>query len=142
MSRITNDLVEIGEMAHHGPEDLFIAIMTLIGAFVLMSSIHWKLALLIFAVIPVLIWVSIYFNKKMTKAFDTMYTSMGEFNARVENIIGGIRVVQAFGNEQFEKVRFDKNNNRFRGANHLRGDIRYSDVPFGYEGKDKVLKRN
>jgi ATP-binding cassette subfamily B protein len=116
MSRITNDLMEIGEMAHHGPEDLFIAIMTLIGAFVLMSSIHWKLALLFFAVIPVLIWLSIYFNKKMTKAFDAMYTSVGDFNARVENTIGGIRVVQAFGNEHFEKVRFDKDNNRFRGA--------------------------
>lgn len=64
MTRITNDLNEIGEIAHHGPEDVFIAIMTLIGAFLLMLSIHTKLALLTFIVIPLLAWFAIYFTKK------------------------------------------------------------------------------
>lgn len=116
MSRVTNDLNEIGEMAHHGPEDLFIAVMTLIGAFTLMSFIHMDLAIIIFIMIPLLIWLSIYFNKKMTKAFESLYSSIGDFNSRIENTIGGIRVVQAFSNEEYEKSRFNKDNGRFRAA--------------------------
>ncbi|MDP4095409.1 ABC transporter ATP-binding protein/permease [Paenibacillus sp. P96] len=132
MSRITNDLMEIGEMAHHGPEDLFIAIMTLLGAFTLMSFIHLEMALLIFAVIPLLIWLSIYFNKKMTRAFDDMYSSMGEFNSRVENTIGGIRVVQAFSNEEFEKQRFSHDNGRFRTAKLLAYKIMSKGLSMSY----------
>ncbi len=64
ISRLTNDLMEIGEIAHHGPEDLFIAVMTLVGAFSFMMMINWKLALLTFFVIPFLLWLALYFNKK------------------------------------------------------------------------------
>ena len=63
ISRLTNDLMEIGEIAHHGPEDLFIAVMTLVGAFSFMMMINWKLALLTFFVIPFLLWLALYFNK-------------------------------------------------------------------------------
>ncbi len=119
LSRLTNDLFEIGEMAHHGPEDVFIAIMTLIGAFVLMLMINWKLALLTFIIIPFLIWLVIYCNKKMTDASSRMFTDMADFNARVEGTVGGIRVVQAFSNEKHERERFAVNNLRFREAKLL-----------------------
>ncbi|MCY8986453.1 ABC transporter ATP-binding protein [Bacillus atrophaeus] len=114
MSKLTNDLMYIGEVAHHGPEDLFIAIMTILGAFGVMLFINWQLALLTFIIMPVVIWLALYFNKKMTKAFAMLNKDIGDFSARVENNIGGIRLVQAFGNEEFEKERFAVNNQRFR----------------------------
>ncbi|OUB55540.1 ABC transporter ATP-binding protein [Bacillus thuringiensis] len=114
ISRLTNDLMEIGEIAHHGPEDLFIAIMTLVGAFSFMMMINWKLALLTFFVIPFLLWLALYFNKKMTGTFRRLFSDVADFNACIENNVGGIRVVQAFGNEKFEKEQFAVNNARFR----------------------------
>ncbi|CAM4061112.1 multidrug ABC transporter ATP-binding protein [Bacillus manliponensis] len=114
ISRLTNDLMEIGEVAHHGPEDLFIAIMTLIGAFSFMMMINWKLALLTFFVIPFLLWLALYFNRKMTVTFRRLFSDVADFNACIENNVGGIRVVQAFGNEEFEKGQFAVNNARFR----------------------------
>ncbi|MBO1580234.1 ABC transporter ATP-binding protein [Bacillus sp. XF8] len=114
ISRLTNDLMEIGEIAHHGPEDLFIAIMTLIGAFSFMMIINWKLALLTFLVIPFLLWLALYFNRKMTGTFRRLFSDVADFNACIENNVGGIRVVQAFGNEKFEKEQFAVNNARFR----------------------------
>lgn len=114
MSRLTNDMMQIGEMAHHGPEDLFIAVMTLAGSFTLMMFINWKLAVLTFVVVPVIIWLVVYFNKRMTKAIDQLYTDIGDFNARVEDNVGGIRVVQAFSNEEHEQAQFAVNNGRFR----------------------------
>ncbi|WP_088830801.1 ABC transporter ATP-binding protein [Paenibacillus tyrfis] len=114
MSRLTNDMMQIGEMAHHGPEDLFIAVMTLAGSFTLMLFINWKLAILTFIVVPAIIWLVVYFNGKMTKAVDQLFTDIGDFNARVEDNVGGIRVVQAFSNEEHEKAQFAVNNSRFR----------------------------
>lgn len=114
MTRLTNDMLQIGEMAHHGPEDLFIAVMTLSGAFVLMLFIHWKLAVMTFIVVPLIIWIVIYFNGKMTKAVHQLFGDIGDFNARVEDNVGGIRVVQAFSNEEHEKEQFAVNNGRFR----------------------------
>ncbi|KWW21758.1 MULTISPECIES: ABC transporter ATP-binding protein [Peribacillus] len=114
VSRMTNDLMDIGEIAHHGPEDLFIAVMTLFGAFGLMLSINWKLALLTFIIIPFLISLSIYFSKKMSHAFNQMFADIADFNARVENNVSGIRVVKAFTNETHEMEKFAVNNGRFR----------------------------
>ena len=94
-------------MAHHGPEDMFIAIMTLVGAFVLMLLINWKLALLTFIVVPIMIWLVVYFSDKMTKAFHRLFCDIADFNARVEDNVGGIRVVQAFANEEHERKLFD-----------------------------------
>jgi ATP-binding cassette, subfamily B, bacterial len=114
VSRMTNDLMDIGEIAHHGPEDLFIAGMTLIGAFGLMLSINWKLAVLTFIIIPFLICLSIYFSGKMSRAFSQMFADIADFNARVENNVSGIRVVKAFANENHEIKQFAVNNGRFR----------------------------
>lgn len=114
MSRISTDLFDIGEMAHHGPEDVFIAAMTLFGAFGVMLYLHWQLALATFAVVPLLIWLSVIFNQKIARTARKMFDDIAEFNARVEDNIGGIRVVQAFANEEFEKKLFGKNNIRFR----------------------------
>ncbi|OMP66251.1 ABC transporter ATP-binding protein [Domibacillus epiphyticus] len=114
ISRMTSDLMEIGEVAHHGPEDLFIALMTLTGAFALMFYINWKLAVLTFIIIPIILWLAVHFNKKMTGAFHRLFGDIADFNARIEDSMGGIRVVQAFANEQHEKAQFDENNNRFR----------------------------
>ena len=114
MSRISSDLMDIGEVAHHGPEDAFIAVMTLVGAFIVMLFVHTQLAIMTFLVVPILIWLGFYFNHKMTLAFRQMYADIGDFNARVEDNIGGMRVVQAFANEEHEKSLFAVNNKRFR----------------------------
>ncbi|MCM3633714.1 MULTISPECIES: ABC transporter ATP-binding protein [Paenibacillus] len=114
IGRLTNDMNMIGEMAHHGPEDLFIAIMTLVGSFVIMLTINWKLAVLTFIVVPLIIIVVIHFNKKMTAAIHQLYKDIGDFNARIEDNVGGIRVVKAFTNEAFEKKQFARNNAQFK----------------------------
>jgi len=116
VSRMTNDLMDIGEIAHHGPEDLFIAVMTLAGAFGIMLSINWQLAVLTFIIVPLMIYLSLYFSRKMSAAFDRMFADIADYNARVENNVSGIRVVQAFANEKHEMERFADNNNRFRLA--------------------------
>ncbi|MCZ8518475.1 MULTISPECIES: ABC transporter ATP-binding protein [Paenibacillus] len=114
MTRITNDLNEIGEIAHHGPEDVFIAIMTLLGAFGLMLTINWKLAVMTFIIIPLMAWFAIHFSSKMTRTYERLFGDVGEFNTRVENNIGGIRVVQAFANEEYEKELFKGTNQQYR----------------------------
>ncbi|QHT45667.1 ABC transporter ATP-binding protein [Bacillus sp. SB49] len=114
ISRLTKDLEEIGEVAHHGPEDIFVAFMTLLGSFILMLTINWKLAILSFIVIPLLIILAIYFNKKMTVTFRRMFHNVAEINSRVEDSIGGIRVVQAFANESHEQSKFKQNNEQYR----------------------------
>ncbi|KYG30722.1 ABC transporter ATP-binding protein [Alkalihalobacillus trypoxylicola] len=114
ISRLTKDLEEIGEVAHHGPEDVFVAIMTLLGAFLLMLGINWKLAIISFIVIPLLMIFAIHFNKKMTVTFRKMFGDVAEINSRVEDSIGGIRVVQAFANEKHEQKQFSTNNEAYR----------------------------
>ncbi len=116
LSRISTDLWDIGEVAHHGPEDLFIALMTLVAAFVMMLTVHVQLAVLTFLVVPGMLWLGFHFNHKMTLAFRNMYGEIAEFNARVEDNIGGMRVVQAFANEEHENRLFAQNNMRFRRA--------------------------
>lgn len=116
ISRLTNDLFEIGEVAHHGPEDMFIALMTLLGAFGIMAYINLELAVLTFVIIPIIIWLVLYFNGRMTKAVERLLSDMADFNARVEDTVGGIRVVQAFSNEKHERKLFKANNLRFREA--------------------------
>ncbi|MDQ8739285.1 ABC transporter ATP-binding protein [Paenibacillus sp. LHD-38] len=116
ISRLTNDLFEIGEVAHHGPEDMFIAAMTLVGAFGIMAYINLELAILTFVIVPIIIWLVLMFNGKMTRAANRLFSDMADFNARVEDTVGGIRVVQAFSNENHEKKLFKVNNLRFREA--------------------------
>lgn len=116
MSRVTNDLFDIGELAHHGPEDLFIAIMTFIGAFWIMLTINVQLALTTILIIPFLIWLISFCNIRMNKAWKKMYSDIADVNARVEDSVSGVRVVQSFTNEEFEIKRFAGNNQRFRLA--------------------------
>ncbi|OZB90425.1 ABC transporter ATP-binding protein [Paenibacillus sp. XY044] len=114
VGRITNDLNDVGEVAHHGPEDVFIAVMTLIGSFALMASINLELALLTFIIIPVMAWVIIHFGGRMTTTYRRLFGNVGNFNARIEDNVGGIRVVQSFANEEHEKKLFDVDNQNFR----------------------------
>ncbi|MDZ5473736.1 ABC transporter ATP-binding protein [Bacillus sp. 31A1R] len=114
MSRITNDLFDLGELAHHGPEDVFIAIMTFFGAFWIMLTINVKLALVTIIVVPFLIWLITFCNIRMNKAWKEMYSDIADVNARVEDSVAGVRVVQSFTNEKFEIKRFQKNNEKFR----------------------------
>ncbi|QDQ01255.1 ABC transporter ATP-binding protein [Lysinibacillus fusiformis] len=116
VSRLTNDLMDIGELAHHGPEDMFIAAMTIIGAFSVMFYIDPTFTLLIFILVPIILLLTIIFGKLMSKAFRQMFGDIADFNARVENNVSGIRVVQAFTNEEHEIKRFKVNNNRFRAT--------------------------
>ncbi|MCZ0702853.1 ATP-binding cassette subfamily B protein [Natronobacillus azotifigens] len=114
ISRLTKDLEEIGEVAHHGPEDVFVAVMTLVGSLIIMLTINWQLALIIFVVVPLIVILAIYFNKKMTITFRRMFRDVADINARVEDSIGGIRVVKAFANEDYEQKQFAKNNAQYR----------------------------
>ncbi|MDQ0195706.1 ABC transporter ATP-binding protein [Paenibacillus wynnii] len=114
IGRITNDLNDIGEVAHHGPEDVFIAIMTLIGAFLLMAQINLQLAIITFVIVPIMAWVIIYFGRNMTTTYRQLFGNVGSFNARIEDNVGGIRVVQSFANENYEKKLFAVDNQMFR----------------------------
>ena len=114
VSRLTNDLMDIGELAHHGPEDMFIAAMTIVGTFSVMFYIDPTFTILIFLLVPIILMLTIIFGKLMSKAFRQMFGDIADFNARVENNVSGIRVVQAFTNEEHEIKRFKVNNERFR----------------------------
>ncbi|WP_186578629.1 ABC transporter ATP-binding protein [Aquibacillus kalidii] len=116
MSRITNDLFDIGELAHHGPEDLFIAVMTFVGAFWIMFTVNAQMALVILIVVPFLIWLIYFCNIRMNTAWKRMYKDIADVNARVEDSVSGVRVVQSFTNEEYEIERFSKDNSNFRDA--------------------------
>ncbi len=116
MSRITNDLFDIGELAHHGPEDVFIAIMTIIGAFAIMYSINPELAIIAIVMVPFLAILVTFCNIKMNAAWRNMYGKIADVNARVEDSVSGSRVVKSFTNEEFEIARFKKDNGNFRTA--------------------------
>ncbi|UIK07954.1 ABC transporter ATP-binding protein [Neorhizobium galegae] len=114
VGRLTKDLEEIGEVAHHGPEDLFIAIMTFAGALALMFSVNPQLALITAFVVPLTAWVTSHFGGRMTDNFRRLFQRVGDFNARIEENVGGIRVVQAFANEQHERTLFEQDNQNYR----------------------------
>ncbi|EUB98401.1 Xenobiotic-transporting ATPase [Rhizobium sp. CF080] len=114
VGRLTKDLEEIGEVAHHGPEDLFIAIMTFIGALALMFSVNPQLAMITAVVVPLTAWVTSHFGGRMTDNFRRLFGRVGDFNARIEENVGGIRVVQAFANEQHERELFEQDNQNYR----------------------------
>src|SRR5699024_7531871 len=116
MSRITNDLFDIGELAHHGPEDFFIAIMTVVGAFILMFNINPELALITIVMVPLLIIVISFCNKLMNREWTNMYGKIADVNARVVDRVSGARVVKSFTNEAYEIDRFKVDNGNFRTA--------------------------
>lgn len=114
VARVTKDLEEIGEVAHHGPEDLFIAVMTFLGAFALMFSVNPKLALITAAIVPLVAWVTSRYGGRMTANWQTLFRRVGDFNVRIEENVGGIRVVQAFANEEHERTLFAQDNAGYR----------------------------
>ena len=116
MSRATNDLFEITELVHHGPEDLFISVITLGGAFCLMLSIQWKLALIVFAVVPVFVLFTIFQRRRMMKASVQVKQNMAGINGQLESSISGMRTAKAFANEAQENTKFQQSNNQFKGA--------------------------
>jgi len=116
VARVTKDLEEVGEMAHHGPEDVLIAVMTFIGALALMLSLNPKLALITALVVPPMTWISTRYGAAMTRTMRTLFSRVGDFNARIEENVGGIRVVQAFANEEHEKRLFARDNNAYRST--------------------------
>ena len=113
MSQVTNDLFEITELAHHGPEDLFISTVTLVGAFGIMCTIEWKLAVLSFAIVPFFLLFTIYQRRKMRRANLKLKAQTAEINAAIESGISGMRTAKAFQNEETEKEKFKVMNRRF-----------------------------
>lgn len=118
LSRLTTDLFEISEVAHHGPEDVFITIMTLIGSFYLMFRMHASLAIAMILLVPFITFSMYFFNKKMTTVNTEIYENLGEFNAGIEASVSGIRVTQSFANEAHEKQRFHHLSELYRQSKH------------------------
>ncbi len=116
VARITKDLEEIGEIAHHGPEDLLIAVMTFLGAFALMLRVNARLALITALVVPVTAWITSRYGGRMTRNWHDLFGRVGAFNTRIEENVGGMRVVQAFANEDHERRLFAADNARYRAT--------------------------
>jgi len=113
MGRITNDLFDVTEFAHHCPEEFFIAGIKTIISFVILARIHLGLTVLIFAVVPVMAAVCMLLNFRMRRAFGKQRHQIGELNARIEDSLLGQKVVKAFANEEVEKKKFEADNGRF-----------------------------
>ena len=116
MSRVTGDLFEITELAHHGPEDLFISTVTLVGAFLVMLSIRWELALVVFSVIPLFLIFTVITRRRMMAASTEVKVKLAGINGEVESSISGMRTAKAFANEAAEQEKFRQANDLFRGA--------------------------
>lgn len=116
MSRIVNDLREISELAHHGPEDLFLSLVMLIGSFIILTLIEWRLTLIIYGFLPLLIWYAILKREKMTSAFRLVKKRIANVNAQLENSISGIRVAKSFTNEEYEIEKFNEGNSEFNNS--------------------------
>ena len=113
MSRITNDLFDITELLHHGPEEVVISVIKLVGSFVVLICINWKLALASFALIPIMLVYALLLNKRMKKAFKSNRAKVADINANIEDNLSGIRVVKSFANEDIEQEKFKEGNDRF-----------------------------
>ncbi|HMM19402.1 MAG TPA: ABC transporter ATP-binding protein [Selenomonadales bacterium] len=113
LSRLVNDLNEIAELAHHGPEDFFIATITLTGSFAILFTMNWKLACLMLVLVPAMLWFAIIRNRDMQLAFRDLRVKIADINAQAEDSISGVRVVKAFANEEYEQQKFDIGNSEF-----------------------------
>ncbi|MBR4865537.1 MAG: ABC transporter ATP-binding protein [Clostridia bacterium] len=113
MSRMTNDLFEVSELAHHGPENLFICSVMVVGSFTYLCTIDWILTLIIFACVPILVSVSLILRKKMRDAFMESRKSIAEINSALESSISGIRVTKAFTNFDAESKKFERGNHMY-----------------------------
>ncbi len=113
MSRMTNDLFQISELAHHGPEDVFLSVITIIGAFIVLLTINVYLALIVFACVPVIVVCAVVLRKRMKKVSAEVRVAQGEINADIESAVSGIRVSRAYGAEAHECEKFEKGNAEF-----------------------------
>lgn len=116
MSRITSDLFDITELLHHGPENIVISVIKIIGAFVIMVSISPRLTLAAFALVPFMLAYAYIFNRKMKKAFRMNRIKIADINSQIEDNLSGIRVVKSFANEKIENEKFKKGNDGFLAA--------------------------
>jgi len=114
MSRVINDLNNISELAHHGPEDVLISSMLLVGSLIILLNMHWQLALVTFALIPIMFFFSKNLGEKMYHAFKVIREKMAEVNTIVEDSLSGIRVVKSFTNEDYENEKFCEGNHNYR----------------------------
>lgn len=113
MSRMTNDLFEIAELAHHGPEDVFLSLVTIIGAFAVLATIEIYLALIVFAFVPVVAIYSMLMRRRMNKVYGEMRVVQGEINADIESAISGVRISRAYTAHEHERQKFEKGNAAF-----------------------------
>ena len=116
MSRLTTDLFEITELAHHGPEDLFIAIVTITGALIVMFTIEWRLALVVCVLIPVAVFVIMSRRRAMGRASRLVKQKVGVINADIESCLSGMRTAKAFANEAVEAEKFRRSNETYKGS--------------------------
>ena len=116
LSRITSDLFDISELLHHGPEDLVISVIKIIGSFAILLAVNVRLALVAFAFIPLMAVFAFYFNGKMGKAFKRNREKIAEINSQIEDSLSGIRVVKSFANEKEEMKKFKRGNDNFVAA--------------------------
>lgn len=116
MNRMTGDLFEITELAHHGPEDLLISLLTVIGALVCMFFIQWKLALIVAVLIPIFLAIVMRNRKAMSFASVNVKSTMADINSEIESRISGIKTSLAFANENVDQERFNKSNDQFKDA--------------------------
>lgn len=119
MSRTTTDLFEISELAHHGPEDLLISLLTLFGAFFVMVSIRWQLAVIVFVTLPLLIFAVYSSRKSLMGSSSLVKGKTAEINSAVESSISGARTTKIFTNEDYEFSKFEKSNQNFFDAKRL-----------------------
>ena len=116
MSRLTTDLFEITELAHHGPEDLFIAAVTITGALIVMFTIEWRLALVVCVLIPVAVFVIMSRRRAMGRASRLVKQKVGVINADIESCLSGMRTAKAFANESVEAEKFRRSNETYKGS--------------------------
>ena len=116
MSRLTSDLFELTELAHHGPEDLFISIVTIFGALAVMFAVRWELALVLLVLLPVLLWTAMRRRRQMSDASRAAKQKTGTINAAIESGLSGVRTTKAFANEAEQQQRFDEANEVFKTA--------------------------
>lgn len=116
MSRITSDLFDISELLHHGPEDLVISVIKILGSFVILLGIDVKLTMIAFAFVPVMLLYAMYFNTRMKRAFKRNRVKIAEINSQIEDNLSGIRVVKSFANEEVELDKFEEGNQGFLAA--------------------------
>lgn len=113
MSRIVNDLSDISELAHHGPEEIFISMVKIFGSFIILLGIEWKLTLIVFSFIPVMVYIAYIYNKRMRRIFMKNKQKIANVNSQLEDSISGVRVVQSFSNEHLEYEKFQFGNKEF-----------------------------